>query len=88
MDGIATALYELNDSVQPAISARDFRGKMRLQTQLVESDNISDVEAGEFFVVGNVQKNSLGIRQRRHACASFPVRWRSWEHLPDGKGGP
>jgi hypothetical protein len=51
VDGIAATLDELNDSVQPAISAWDFRGKMRNQTQLAEPDNISDVEAGEFFVV-------------------------------------
>ena len=85
MDRIAATLDELKDSVQPAISAWDFGGKMRDQIQLAEPDNISDIEAGEFFVVRNVQENALWVRRRRHACASFPVRWSSRALLPEGK---
>jgi hypothetical protein len=54
VDGITATLDELKDSVQPAITPRDFGGKVGNPIKLTEPDNISDVEAAKFFVVGNI----------------------------------
>jgi hypothetical protein len=74
VDGKSAALDEFEDSIQPALPAWDFGGKMRNQVQLEKPNDIGDVKAGEFFVVRNIQKDAVWIRQRRHACASFLVR--------------
>ena len=88
MDGITAASDELEDLIQPAVPTWDFGGQMRNQIELAEPDYISDVKADKFFVVRNVQENAVWIRQRRHACASFPVGSLSRAFLPGGKVGP
>ena len=75
MDGIAATLDETENFVKPSIAARDLRSKVRDQVQLAEPNNVGHVEAGEFFVVGNVEENAFRIRLRRHACYSFPILW-------------
>ena len=74
MNGIRATLNELKNSIQPAISTGKFGGKVWGKAQLDETDNISDIEAGKFFVVRNIEEYTLRVRQRRHACVSFPVR--------------
>jgi hypothetical protein len=61
---------------------------MRNQIQLAESHDIGDIEAGEFFVVRDVEENAFWVRQRRHACAFFPVLWDSQASLRDWIASP
>jgi hypothetical protein len=58
---------------------------MRRKTQLANPDNISDIEAGKFFVEREVEEYALWVRQRWHACVSFPERWKSQAPLLDWK---
>jgi hypothetical protein len=67
VDGITATLDESKDPIQPAFSTWNFSGNMRNETQQVKTDNIRDVEATEFFVVRDVQEDSVWIRRQRHA---------------------
>ena len=88
MDGVAAVSDEFKYLAAPGISTRDFRSKMWNQVELAEAHDIGDVQAAKFFVVGDVQENSVRVRLRRHACASFPVRASLQVSLSDEKVVP